>query len=236
MPERFETSDVPSYAIQSAIYKYDFASQYLKNKVALDVASGIGYGSNLILNKEKSCKLIAVDNYLIGLQYGQKTYSKEINFCNADAHYLPFKNSSYDVVISFETIEHLSDLEKFFKEIHRVLKDKGILICSSPNRLWSERIGINNEFHLKEYSHSELHSIISQYFCNITSYGQVETASDILYKFPFIFKIYRIFRPLLARLFKVRDPNVVVSKNLNPKFRVKGFWPTSPYLIFKAEK
>lgn len=236
MPERFEEADTPSYAIQSAIHKYLFASKYSENKSVLDVACGIGYGSNIIKNNTKSCHVIGGDNYFKGIKFGNETYNKNIDFCNLSAIFLPFKDSSLDMVISFETFEHLKDLNKFLEEIRRTLKDGGLLICSTPNRVWSERVGIKNEFHLKEYTHDELESILNKYFKEIKSYGQIETASEILYRLPFIFKVYRLLRPMLAKIFRVRNPNVVSTKSLNPRFSVKEFWPTSPYLIFVARK
>lgn len=236
MPERFEYSDTPSYAIQSAIHKYLFASKYVKNKTVLDIASGIGYGSDIIINQAKSAFLIAGDSYLEGIRFGKNSYHKEINFCNLSAFQLPFKDSSFDVIVSFETFEHLENLEKFLKEIHRILRQNGILICSTPNKKWSQRVGIENKFHLQEYTHYELLQTLSPYFKNIKSYGQLETASELLYKFPSLFKIYRLFRPIIARIFKVKDPKVVATKSLNPKFTIKEFWETSPYLIFVAEK
>ena len=235
MPERFDTNDSPSYALQAPIHKYLFASKFTSKKIVFDIASGIGYGSNIIENSQKSSLIVAGDNHFEGLKHGKNVYSKTIYFCNLDVFNLPFRDSCCDVFISFETFEHFSDLKSFLSEINRVLKDDGILICSTPNRNFSNRVGIKNEFHVREYTHEELCILLGKYFKKIKSYGQYETASDLIYRYPKIYQIYKIFRPILARAFTGKNP-IVISKNLNPKFKVKEFWSTSPYLIFVAKK
>lgn len=236
MPERFEETDTPSYAIQSAIHKYIFASEFSKNKIILDIACGIGYGSDIILNNNEPKFLVAADNYFDGIRFGKNSYHRSINFCNLSALQLPFADHCFDVVVSFETIEHLKDLQIFLNDVSRILKKDGMFICSTPNRVWSQRVGIQNPFHIKEYTHNELIEILSKHFTKIKSHGQVETASDLLFKFPFLFRVYKIFRPILAKIFRVRSSKVVETKSMNPKFKVKSFWETSPYLIFVAEK
>lgn len=46
---------------------------------------------------------------------------------------LPFKSGSFDLVISRDIAEHISDSGKFFEEQHRVLKKDGIIIVMTPN-------------------------------------------------------------------------------------------------------
>ena len=236
MPERFEDADTPSYAIQSAIQKYLFASEFTQGKIVLDIACGIGYGSDIIQNNSEKSIIVAADNFFKGIKFGKNTYNNKINFFNINAQTLPFRNYSYDIVVSFETFEHLKELKPFLEEIYRILKKDGILICSTPNRDWSQKVGIKNEFHLKEYTHNEMKDLLSENFNKIESFGQLETASEILFKLPILFKIYSVFRPILARIFSVKESKVVATTKINPKFKVKKFWKTSPYLIFIAKK
>lgn len=46
---------------------------------------------------------------------------------------LPFENKTFDVVNAGEVIEQLYDTKHFFQEAHRVLKDKGLLLFTTPN-------------------------------------------------------------------------------------------------------
>jgi len=58
------------------------------------------------------------------------------HFLIATVTNLPLRNSSFDVVLSSQVVEHLPKHihSAFFSEIRRVLSDGGILILSTPNR------------------------------------------------------------------------------------------------------
>lgn len=45
----------------------------------------------------------------------------------------PLKNSSFDVAISNQVIEHILDIDHFVKEIHRILKPGGYCVVSTEN-------------------------------------------------------------------------------------------------------
>ena len=82
---------------------------------------------------------------------------------------IPIGNKSVDVVTTFETIEHIDDYESFIKEIKRVLKPDGLAIISTPNDL---EYGEGNHFHIHEFEHKELLTLIEKYFKNTKSYFQ----------------------------------------------------------------
>ena len=56
-----------------------------------------------------------------------------LNMVKADAHYIPFKEKSFDCVFAGEIIEHLIDPATFLKEIERILKNGGLLVLTTPN-------------------------------------------------------------------------------------------------------
>lgn len=49
---------------------------------------------------------------------------------------LAFADSSFDIVLCYETIEHVPDPKAFLAELARVLKTNGTLVLTTPNRLW----------------------------------------------------------------------------------------------------
>jgi len=62
-------------------------------------------------------------------------------FCQGEAELMPFKDKSFKVVVAGELIEHLFNPARFLRECYRVLKNKGMLIITTPNRKsWVERI------------------------------------------------------------------------------------------------
>ena len=49
---------------------------------------------------------------------------------------LPFKNKEFDLVLCYETIEHISNYKEFFSELERVTNNNGIIILTCPNYSW----------------------------------------------------------------------------------------------------
>ena len=82
---------------------------------------------------------------------------------------IPVEDKSIDAVISFETIEHIPDYEKFLEDVKRVLKDDGLFIVSTPN---DKEFPEGADFHVHEFKQSELEDLLAKYFSNIKTYYQ----------------------------------------------------------------
>ena len=144
--------------------RYLFADSYVSGKVVLDVACGSGFGSEMLARKAK--EVTGVDISPEAVRYCQEHYQKaNLRFKRMDCYALEFPDSSYDVVVSFETIEHLRDQTVFLGEIKRVLKPGGFLILSTPNRenfaIYAK--GRKNPFHVKELDKNELVRLLSSF-------------------------------------------------------------------------
>jgi SAM-dependent methyltransferase len=134
-----------------------------KNKVVLDVACGTGYGSSLIAKTAK--KVIGVDNSPQAIKYSKKNYNaSNIEFVVGDATQLPLQDQSVDVVVSFETIEHLLKPTLFINEIKRVLKPGGTFIVSTPN---AAEFMEGNEYHKHEFKLAELENLLKISFKHV---------------------------------------------------------------------
>ena len=57
-----------------------------------------------------------------------------LEFVQGDATTLPLADATFDVVVGFETLEHLPDQVAFLKEIRRVLRPGGLLVIGTPDR------------------------------------------------------------------------------------------------------
>jgi len=106
----------------------DFASRNLVGKKILELGCGSGDRTQLFYDVSR---VIGVDIM------GQVSVERKRKFCFfvADATKLPFRNESFDAVVSFDVIEHISDDKKFVAEAFRVCKGRGIIILGTPNRL-----------------------------------------------------------------------------------------------------
>lgn len=164
--------------------RYFTASRFVEGKVVLDAACGEGYGSHLLAKKAKS--VVGVDLDETTIKNAQKKYTdlNNLRYVQGSVGDLAFlEDHTIDVVISFETIEHVpEDIQReFISEIYRVLKDDGILIMSSPNKKeYTDRYNFHNKFHVHELYVDEFVDLISSKFKNIRLYRQyLEVASFI---------------------------------------------------------
>src|SRR5262249_3912831 len=97
---------------------------------------------------------------------------------NADALRLPLGNASFDVVVSFETIEHVPDAARLVAEIRRVLKPGGRLVLSTPTGAFGPPgHHPGNPFHIREFTADELRDLLQTSFTTVELFGQRPAAS-----------------------------------------------------------
>lgn len=155
--------------------RYLSAHNLVRGKIVLDAACGEGYGSNILAQTAQ--KVIGIDIDEGAVSRAQTTYSDKSNltFQRGTIENLDISDHSIDVVVSFETIEHVSEevQRKFLNEIDRVLKPNGILVMSTPNkRIYSDLHNYKNEFHIKEFYHDEFIGFLHKKFEFIKLYNQ----------------------------------------------------------------
>jgi len=144
--------------------RYEWALDYCQGKRVLDVACGTAYGST-ILAQSGAAHVVGVDISVDAIPSNGNRPAR-LALANGDACSLPFDDDSFEVVVSFETIEHLTSPEHLLREISRVLKSGGVCICSSPNRDFFPSSGRKetNPFHLSEMSYEEFDDLFAKYF------------------------------------------------------------------------
>src|SRR6266436_4907496 len=144
--------------------RYEWASGYCQGKRVLDVACGTAYGST-ILAQRGAAHVVGVDISVQAIASNGKRPAR-LALANGDACCPPFDDDSFEVVVSFETIEHLANPELLLAEISRVLRPGGICICSSPNRDFVPSSGKKevNPFHPSEMSYAEFNQLFGKYF------------------------------------------------------------------------
>ncbi|MEC0093645.1 methyltransferase domain-containing protein [Paenibacillus macquariensis] len=121
--------------LEEHMVRYELACKYVKGKLVLDAACGAGYGSKM-LQKAGASFVIGVDVDEESLENARGVYAADnISFRYGDVNGLSLEDKSVDVVVSFETIEHIDKGSEWIKESARVLKDDGIFLVSTPNRM-----------------------------------------------------------------------------------------------------
>jgi ubiquinone/menaquinone biosynthesis C-methylase UbiE len=112
--------------------RYEFARDFAKNKRVLDAACGTGYGSALLA--ELATRVDGVDISHTTVEWARKVYGNEHTaFHAACVEFTPFEHNTFDLVTSFETLEHTLSPATALWEFVRVMKPDGTGIFSVPN-------------------------------------------------------------------------------------------------------
>ena len=181
--ERLETHVFNETSIEH-LHRYAIALELVQNKNVLDIACGEGYGSWLLA--KAAAKIIAVDNNVRVVEKAKKKYVlPHLEFLAGSVDKIPAADHQFDVVVSFETIEHVSAQDEMLKEIKRVLKPGGILLISTPDKKnYTDKRGTRNPYHIKELYAEEFEALLKMFFSDIKilnqqiSFSSVVTASD----------------------------------------------------------
>ena len=149
--------------------RYRLACEYTENKVVLDIASGTGYGADILYKLGRAKEVYGVEINRDAVDYANTIYGSEfVKYIQGSILDIPFDDSFFDVLTSFETIEHVNDETRQIEEVKRVLKNNGLYIISTPND-WDNS---NNEFHVRDYNYESIKKLISDNFEIIKIYNQ----------------------------------------------------------------
>jgi 2-polyprenyl-3-methyl-5-hydroxy-6-metoxy-1,4-benzoquinol methylase len=168
MGERFipSLSGWSEEASQMFYGNYKWASTYTHGKNVLDCACGSGYGTDIVSQNCASVVGADVDHAI--LKYGVEHYRNEkVSFRCFSITAIPYPDSFFDVVVSFDTIEHVRDDFRVLPELKRVTKEDGCIIISTPLRNYRKEQGeegILDLTHIREYAAYEWLHMLSLHF------------------------------------------------------------------------
>jgi 2-polyprenyl-3-methyl-5-hydroxy-6-metoxy-1,4-benzoquinol methylase len=166
------------------LHRYRFAKEFVKNKKVLDLACGEGYGCLILA--EDADEVIGVDIKKDIVEHASSKYTrKNIKFLQGSITDIPIDGVKiFDIVVSFEAIEHITEQDKLMREVKRLIKDDGILIMSTPNKyIISDVLKSKNPFHLKELYFEEFRTLLDNNFRNTIFYGQKICPASIILPF-----------------------------------------------------
>lgn len=164
-------------------HRYSVMLRAARGRRVLDAACGEGYGSWLLANSATEVIGIDVDGTAIEHAVARYAMRPNLRYIQASCTALPLATGSLDLIVSFETIEHLDAQEAMLSEFRRVLAPSGALVLSSPNKaIYSEETGYANEFHVRELTRDELATMLLAHFPQQAWYGQRVLAHSLLWK------------------------------------------------------
>jgi 2-polyprenyl-3-methyl-5-hydroxy-6-metoxy-1,4-benzoquinol methylase len=152
--------------IHQRLFKaYVVAADYVSGDV-LEVGCGEGRGVSILMEHARS--FTAVDKIQPVVEKLQKEYPSGTFISMNIPPLSGIGDNMYDLVASFQVIEHIKEDELFLKEIHRVLKPGGIALLTTPNRKMSLS---RNPWHVREYLPDELKNLASRIFASVELKG-----------------------------------------------------------------
>ncbi|MBH41218.1 MAG: hypothetical protein CL685_00710 [Candidatus Magasanikbacteria bacterium] len=148
---------------------YEYAATFVSGKKVLDYGVGSGFGTLLL--SEHASHVCGVDVFPKTIAYCKKFHQKEnTKFIRIpDSYTTPFPDNHFDVVTSFQVIEHIPNVGDYLRELARVLKPGGTIIITTPNRgyrllpfqkPW-------NEEHVREYHGPQLQKEVEEVFSSV---------------------------------------------------------------------
>lgn len=163
-------------------HRYCVVLPAAKGKRVLDAACGEGYGSGLLASVATDVTGVDIDADAIGHARERYCDKSNLHYVQGSCAALPLAAASIDLVVSFETIEHLVEQTQMLDEFRRVLAPGGVLIISSPNKaIYSDETGYTNHFHVRELTREELVELLSSRFPRQSWYGQRVLAQSMLW-------------------------------------------------------
>jgi SAM-dependent methyltransferase len=171
-----ERLDVDTYLSSAGSYliylfhiaAYEFAAGRLPAQSrVLDYGCGTGYGSFHLA--ESACDVVGVDVSEAAVSYAAGRYhSPDLAFeaiRPVEEQRLPFDDECFDVVVSFQVIEHVPSVDAYLAEAARVLRPGGTFICATPDRE-TRLFGRQrpwNRWHLEEFDQQGLADAVGRH-------------------------------------------------------------------------
>lgn len=139
--------------------RYAFSKKYVLGKV-LDIACGVGYGADILLEEiynERIDHYLGIDRCKDVIAYARRMYGfQQTQFVQGDAldSKLVEKYGEFDTILSFETIEHIKEDQRFVQNLRSLLAEKGRLMISTPIGRGRDK-PCNDPFHFRHYQRDE---------------------------------------------------------------------------------
>ena len=145
------------------VSRYDWVKGFVKNKKVLDIACGTGFGSYILASNGGAVEVLGCDVDERSVKYASyKNKHPHLSFSVQNAEIIRLEKK-FDIVVSFETIEHLNKPEAFLRNVNEMLNDDGVFFVSTPISAMDQNEKPDNIYHVTEWGFKRFQAIISQY-------------------------------------------------------------------------
>jgi SAM-dependent methyltransferase len=150
---------------------YEEATKLVAGKVALDFGCNVGYGIQVLASAASSVSGVDISPQAVKAAVERLGPGVDVRLYNGTKSSFP--DRSFDVITSFQVIEHVSDYEPYFSEILRLLRPSGTVLFTTPNRNLRLDLGMQpwNRFHVREFTGSDLRELLLQWFSDVEVRG-----------------------------------------------------------------
>lgn len=154
------------------LHRYIWASNFVEGKRVLDLASGEGYGAEILARRAHSVCGVDIDEEAVSHASARYRQSN-LEFIKGCLTEVPISGAhSFDVITCFEALEHIDQHDEMMREVRRLLKPGGLFIVSVPNKETYNVDGGPNPFHVREPTFDEFNELLTRYFPAIMFLGQ----------------------------------------------------------------
>lgn len=150
--------------------RYLFASKFVSDKDVLDAACGVGYGSAL-LKRAGAKRVLGIDVSGEAISQASNRYNQAaLSFLQQDLSELQENIvGTFDVIVSFETLEHVTNPMRVLDRLKGLLRSGGVLIVSVPNDI---ELGVENPFHKTKFTKRIFEAALFDRFKIVKNYYQ----------------------------------------------------------------
>lgn len=138
--------------------RYTYAQPHAAGKHVLDAACGTGYGSAHLAEVAASVTGWDVDAETAAYAKSKAPHDN-LWFGVGDVRKLPVADQSFDMITSFETIEHVAEGRQVLAEFQRVLRPDGVLFISTPLGSYD-----GNPYHFAHYNRADFGPMLEDFF------------------------------------------------------------------------
>jgi len=157
------------------LFAYRTALTHCVNKRVLEIGCGTGYGAQML--GEVAVSVTAIDVSRVAIEYAQQHHhATNVAFsCRTIQELLQKERFSFDVLIMFQTVEHVApaELDSFMRSASEALNESGTALMTTPNRCRRLHFGEKpfNRYHFQEWTPLAFRRLCFRYYADVDVHG-----------------------------------------------------------------